>query len=58
MKTEAEWKSDEQKLEDLKEWRKELRADLVETSRKIHILSTSINQYKKKEELKCTNGSL
>lgn len=53
MKTKAEWKADEQKLEALKEWRKELRADLVETSKQIHILSTSLSQYKKREELKC-----
>lgn len=52
MKTDKEWQADEQKLTELRKWRSELRADLVETSRQIHILATSINQHKKREAIK------
>ena len=52
MKTVQEWKSTEEELMDLREWRKELKDEVNRVSRKIHILSTSLNQHKKKEELK------
>lgn len=52
MKTAADWKADEQELIQLKKWREELKADLATTSRRIHILSTSIREYKKKEMAK------
>ena len=46
MKTEKEWQSMEEELNDLQQWRKELREDLVRTSKRIHIMSTSIRQHK------------
>lgn len=49
MKTEAQWKSDEQKLMKLQKWREELKCEVTKVSKQIHILSTSISQHKKKE---------
>ena len=46
MKTEKEWQSMEKELKDLRQWRKELREDLTRTSKRIHIMSTSIRQHK------------
>ena len=48
MQTVAEWKRKEQKLMDLRKWREELKNETTQVSREIHILSTSISQYKKK----------
>lgn len=48
MKTPAEWKAMEQELMDLKQKREELKNSLNATSKRIHILSTSIAQYNKK----------
>ena len=52
MKTHAEWKNSEQELINLRNWRNELKDEVATVSKKIHILSTSINQYKKREKLK------
>lgn len=52
MKTETQWKASEQELILLKKRRNKLKFDISETSKRIHILSTSINQYKKRRELK------
>ena len=48
MKTAVEWETREQELMNLKKWREELKSEVTKVSRKIHILSTSIGQYKKK----------
>lgn len=48
MQTATEWKAKEQELMDLRKWREELKSEVTQVSRKIHILSTSISQYKKK----------
>ena len=57
MKSETEWQAMEQELNDLRQWRKELREDLVRTSKRIHIMATSIRQHKammmQKEVNKC-----
>ena len=48
MKTAAEWKATEQELMNLQKWREELKNEVTKVSRKIHILATSISQYRKK----------
>ena len=50
MKTPAEWSAMEKELTVLKQQREELKNALNATSKRIHILSTSIAQYKKKKE--------
>ena len=51
-KTQEQWEADEAELIELRKQRCELKATLTTISKRIHMLSTSIAQHKRKEATK------